>query len=112
MRDSWRVRRGEKLIFAEELRLEGAIGDMLDRSAIGKGARAAAILLHVAPGAVEKLEAVRAALEPMKGVYLGASAWNGMLVVRIASPSPAEVRAAIVAAIAPLRGRAQPRVWL
>jgi urease accessory protein len=112
VRDSWRISREEKLIFAEELRLDGAIGRMLDRNAIGKGARAAAILLHVAPGAVNKLDAVRAALEPMKGVDHGASAWNGMLVARLASPSPAQVRAAIVAAMAPLRGRAQPRVWL
>jgi urease accessory protein len=111
VRDSWRIRREERLIFAEELRLDGAIGSMLDRSAIGKGARATAILLHVAPGAAEKLDAVRAALEPMTGVDYGASAWNGMLVTRIASPSPAEVRAAIVAAMVPLRGRALPRVW-
>lgn len=111
VRDSWRIRRGGKLIFAEELRLDGAIGSLLDRGAIGKGARATAVLLHVAPGVADKLETVRAALAAFGGGDHGASTWNDMLVVRLASASPAELRAAIVAALVPLRGRALPRVW-
>jgi urease accessory protein len=112
MRDSWRIRRGGKLIFAEELRLDGAIGALLDRGGIGKGARATATLLHVAPDAAGKLEIVRAALAAFGGIDQGASTWNDLLVVRLASASPAELRAAIVATLVPLRGRDLPRVWL
>jgi len=112
VRDSWRIRRDGKLIFAEELRLDGPLGALLDRNAIGKGARSTALLLHVAPDAAEKLDALRAALDPFGDLDQGASAWNGMLVARLASPSPAALRAAIVAALAPLRGHPVPRVWL
>jgi urease accessory protein len=41
----------------------------------------------------------------------GASAWNGMLVARLASASPDLLRAAILKGLALLRGREAPRVW-
>ena len=109
-RDRWRVRRAQKLVFAEEVALEGAIGDLLDRPALGAGARAAATLLLVEPQAERHLDAARAALAQGTAVG-GASAWNGMLVARLMSPSPAAVRAAMVALLGALRGRAAPRVW-
>ena len=83
---------------------------MLDRPALGGGARALATLLLVAPDAEARLEPARTALAatPCPGA---ASAWNGMLVVRLLSPSPAAVRAAIIGLLVALRGRAAPRVW-
>ena len=48
-RDRWRVRRDGRLVFADESRIDGAIGARLDRPAIGGGARSAALLLVVAP---------------------------------------------------------------
>jgi urease accessory protein len=39
LRDSWRLRRGGRLVFADETRLEHA-GASLDRVAVGAGARA------------------------------------------------------------------------
>lgn len=110
LRDRWRIRRGGALVFAEAVRLEGAIGETLDRPALGGGARAVATLLLVAPDAEAQLTAVRAALEGCSA-EAGASAWNGMLVVRLLSPSPERVRAAIIRLLASLRGRAAPRVW-
>ena len=108
LRDSWRVRRGGVLVFAEELAVGGCTE--LDRPALGGGARAVATLLHVAPGAEARLEAVRAGLATA-ACEAGASAWNNMLLVRAASPSPQQVRAAIVAVLEVLRGRDAPRVW-
>ena len=108
LRDSWRVRRGGVLVFAEELAAGGAA--QLDRPALGGGARAVATLLYVAPDAETRLEAVRAALAEAD-CEAGASAWNNMLLVRAASASPEQVRAAIVAVMAILRGRDAPRVW-
>ena len=41
----------------------------------------------------------------------GASAWGGMVLVRLLSPSPEKLRAAIVTLLQSLRGRDAPRVW-
>jgi urease accessory protein len=110
VRDRWRVRRGDRLVFAEDLRLEGAIADQLDRAAVGGGARALATLLFVSPDAERMLEPVRSALDPLGGES-GASAWKGLLTVRALSRSPEQVRHIIVAVLAILRVQAAPRVW-
>ena len=110
VRDRWRVRREGVLVFAEALALDGAIAERLDRRALGNGARALATLLLVCPEAESRLPLVREVLGPM-GALAGASAWNGLISVRLLSASPERVRAAIVLLLAALRGRAAPRVW-
>lgn len=110
LHDRWRVRRDGKLIFAEDLRLTGDITAILARPACGGGARAVATLLHVAPDAEQKLESARAALEPAESEW-SASAWNGLVLVRLLSASPEKVRAAILMLLNHLRGRDAPRVW-
>jgi len=114
-RDRWRVRRGGRLVFAEETRLENA-GAALDRPAVGGGARAVAVILCVAPKAEARLPALRAAIEEVaarEGAPLdaGASAFDGMAVARLVSPSPSRLRAALIGAMFALRGRKPPRVW-
>ena len=42
--DHWRIRRGGELIFAEALRLDGPVSDILDRPATLNGMRAMAVL--------------------------------------------------------------------
>ena len=108
--DRWRIRRAGRLIFAEDLRIAGDIAAILDRPALGGGARATATVLLVAPEAELLLESVRAALS-VSAADWGASAWNGMLTVRALSRSPDRVRATIVAVLKALRGQAAPRVW-
>ncbi len=110
VRDRWRIRRDGRLVFAEALALDGNIAAQLDHPALGSGARATATLLLVAPAAEAQLDAVREALASADCPG-GASAWDGMLTVRLLSPSPERVRAAIVALLHALRGRAAPRVW-
>lgn len=110
LHDRWRVRRGRKLIFAEDLRIDGDITGTLDRPAAGRKGRATATILHVSPGAEGRLEDVRAVLAHAPCEW-GASAWNGMLAARFISPSPEMQRAAIVLALQALRGCAPPRVW-
>ena len=110
LRDRWRIRRGGRLVLAEELALSGRPTDLLDRPALGGGARASAIVLLVTPEAEREIDSVRLALA-LPDVTAGASAWNGLLVVRATSPSPERLRAAIVALLTSLRGRALPRLW-
>ena len=110
LHDRWRVRRDGRLVFAEDLRLEGEIAALLDRPALGRGARAIATLLLLAPEAEGRLEDVRGSLADAPA-EAAASAWNGMLTVRALSPSPERLRATILPLLQVLRGRAAPRVW-
>jgi urease accessory protein len=101
-RDSWRLRRDGRLIFADETRLEGNMGALLGRPALGAGARAVALILYATPGAEGPLDAL---------VEAGASSFNGILVARCLARSPERLRAAMIAALAVLRGGLLPRVW-
>ena len=109
-RDRWRIRRGRRLLFAEDMRLDGDMTAALDRPAVGDGARANATFLHVAPDAEARLDEIRAILADAPCEW-GASAWNGMALVRLLSPSPEKMRAAIVSMLQSFRGRDAPRVW-
>jgi len=112
LRDRWRVRRAGRLVFADELRLEGGIAEALARPAVAAGGRALATLLLVAPDAQACLGAARAALGKHGGVAGGASAFDGRLVARMVAPDGQDLRRALVALLAALRGGAAlPRVW-
>jgi urease accessory protein len=108
--DRWRVRRGGRLLFAENLDLAGPLAGLLARPAVGGGARAVATVLHVSTQAPALIEPVREILDST-GVDAGASAWNGMLVIRLADRDPARLRSALARALRPLRPGPLPRVW-
>lgn len=112
-RDRWRVRRDGRLVFADDTRLDGAIGATLDRPALGGGARAAALILLAAPGVAQPVEPLRERLAPFfdAGVESGVSARDGILVARLLARSPERLRVAMVAALAVLRTAPPPRVW-
>jgi len=110
VRDQWRVRRAGRLVLAENLSLEGEIADALARPAVGDGARVLATALYVAGDAEDRLTAVRAALQA-QGCRVGASAWDGMLVVRGLSREAGSLRRAMAGLLPMLAGRDAPRVW-
>jgi urease accessory protein len=114
LHDSWRIRRAGRLVFAEELRIDDT-ASLLERSAIGAGARAIASLLIVAPDPSASLAPLRAAFEASsdagRTLEWGASLVGGIVVARAVSPSPSVLRAAIVDVLATMRGRSAPRVW-
>jgi len=107
--DRIRIRRDEKLVFQDAIRLQGAVADILARPATAGGQHAVATLVLVAPDAAAYLEKLRAALAET-AVEAGASAWDGMLVARVLAPSSLLLRRGILAALAAL-GRPVPRVW-
>lgn len=108
--DTWRLRRGGRLVLAEALRLDGAVADLLDRPAIAAGAGALATLVVAAPDAEARLDAAREILAEAP-CEAGLSAWNGILVARFLAPDAARLRAAAVPLIEGLRGAPMPRVW-
>jgi urease accessory protein len=108
LRDVIEVWRGGRLLLHDAVRLGGAIAAMLQRPAIADDARAIATIVHVAPDAEGTLDAVRGA-----SPQCGASAWDGMLMVRVLATDGASLRSAVITVLKVLRaGRALPRVWL
>jgi urease accessory protein len=110
LRDSWRVRRDGRIVFADETRLDHA-GATLERKAAGAGARALSTIVASAPNIEARLPDLRAALKTAgSGVESGASAFDRLIVVRLLAASFHELRAALVASIVALGGR-KPRLW-
>lgn len=115
LHDSWRIRRGGRLVYADGLQLDGDIAGLLDRRASAGGWAAFATVLLVAPDAESRLEAVRAALglpdELADYLDAGVSAWDGMLAVRLLARDGAPLEVAIRRAIAALGVAEVPRIW-
>jgi urease accessory protein len=104
--DTWRLRRGGKLVFAENVRLDGDITERLARPASAKGGIALATVLVVAADET-MLDAVRAL--DFAG-EAGISAWNGIAVARLVARDGAGLRRDLVAILAAL-GQSVPRLW-
>src|ERR1700754_4560666 len=108
--DRWRLRQGGKLLFAETVRLEGDIGDKLDRRAIAGGGAAIGTAL-IAPGDEAVVERIRELSETFGG-EVGISAWNGFAMVRFCAQDAAPLRADMMAVLGRASGEPLPRLWL
>jgi urease accessory protein len=108
--DRWRVRRGGRLVFAETIRLDGNIGEKLERSAVAKGGAAIGTALIV-PGDEALLERIREVTKSFGG-EVGMSAWNGFAMARFCAQDAARLRADMMAVLGRASGTALPRLWL
>jgi urease accessory protein len=106
--DRWRVRQGGRLIYAETVRLDGAISTRLAEPAAARGGIAVATVL-VVPGEQAAVNAVRATQDQFIG-EVGASAWNGIAAVRLCAADGAALRHDLVHVMTALRG-SLPRIW-
>ena len=108
LRDLIEVRRDNRLLLHDAIRLDGEAALILRRPALAGGARAVATVVHIARNAEAMLDQVRAAAP-----QCGASAWDGMLIARVLADDGAILRAAVIAILNVVRaGRMLPRVWL
>jgi len=110
--DRWRIRRDGRLVYADTLRLEGSIADLLQKPSVAKGARALATLVHLAPDAEARLEATREILSSGNGCDAAASAWNGILAVRFCAATVEALRTSVLPFLLAFRSGPLPRVWL
>jgi len=108
--DRWRLRRGGRLVFAENVRLDGEIGIKLLKPAIAKGAVAVGTALIV-PGDEALVERIRALSDTFRG-EVGISAWNGFAMVRFCAQDAAPLRADMMAVLGRASGEPLPRLWL
>jgi urease accessory protein len=106
--DRWRVRQSGKLIYAETVRLDGAIAARLAEPAVADGGIAIATVL-VVPGEQAAVDAVRAVQDQFVGA-VGASAWNGVAAVRLCASDGAALRHDLIHVMTALRG-SLPRIW-
>ena len=115
LHETWRVRRGGTLVWADALRLADDVAAMRARAAGFGGADAFATALYVGEDAASLLETARdlAASDVCRG---GATVVNGLLLARFLGKA-AGVRAAVMRYVAGLRQKAAglpprlPRLW-
>jgi urease accessory protein len=105
--DRWRVHRSGELIFADTMRLDGAIGPTLGRAAVAAGHCAVATVLAI-PGNADALERARSL---GFGGESGISAWNGVMLARLVAPDGAVLRHDLQTLLAALH-RSPPRLWM
>jgi urease accessory protein len=108
--DRWRVRVGGTLVFAETLRLGGAIAERLARRASANGGVAVASVLKFS-GDDAGIAAVRGIGQDFRG-EVGVSAWNGLALARLVAPDGASLRGDLFAVVTALGGTTLPRLWL
>jgi len=109
--DRMRIWRNGRLVYADALALDGDIQALMQRAALGDGARAMAVIVHASSQAARQLDPVRDALGGAAGLA-AASTWNGLLAVRLLAPDGESLRHDITLALAALRdGLPLPRVW-
>lgn len=112
-RDSWRIRRGGRLVFADDVRLDGDPARFMAGPATAGGQRAFATFADIAADAEDRLGLARSLLENLTGetTQAGASAWNGLLVARFVSHDSRELRSALTRFLTGYRSAGLPRVW-
>jgi urease accessory protein len=108
--DRWRVRRGGELIYAENVRFDGAIADDLTKAAVASGCVAFATIL-MSPADDRFVSALRAA-EPCLRGEVGVSSWNGLTLARFCARTGADLRQDLGAALDLALQRPLPRLWL
>ena len=108
--DLWRMRRGGRMVFAENIHLDGDIGEKLARPAIAKGGTAIGAALIV-PGDEALVARIRELSESFGG-EVGISAWNGFAMARFCAQDAACLRADMMAVLGRASSSALPRLWL
>ena len=99
------------MVFADAFRADGDIAHVLSAPATGQGARAAATIVHCAPEAEAALPHARAVVGDLR-CEAAASAWNGLLMVRLISRDGQVLLADLMRFLTAYRGRPMPRTWL
>ena len=108
--DRWRLSRGGRLVFAENIRLGGDIGEKLGKAAVAKGGVAIGTALIV-PGDEALVERIRELTTSFRG-EVGISSWNGFAMARFCAQDAARLRADMMAVLGRASGQALPRLWL
>jgi urease accessory protein len=103
--DRWRIRRGGRLVFADDVRLDEV---RVQGSAAVNGAGAIAMIVLVSSNVDKFVEPLREIIGPNGGV----SAWDGKLVARLMAPDGFGLRKYLIPALKLLAAPVElPKVW-
>jgi urease accessory protein len=108
--DRWRIRRDNRLVFAENVKLDDDAFQAMTLAAMTGGAHVATTLVYVAAGSEDLLNSARKAIAGAP-FHCAASVWNGMLVVRGLAHRSEDVRHMLARLIHALGIGPMPRVW-
>ena len=108
--DRWRIRVDGAHVFAEGLRLDGAIAENLAQRATAAGGAAIASVLKIPAGDAD-LAAVRATEGGFAG-EVGVSAFNGLALARLVAADGAALRRDLVGVLTAFNAVPLPRLWL
>ncbi|WP_424628221.1 urease accessory protein UreD [Bradyrhizobium sp. SYSU BS000235] len=108
--DRWRMRLGDKLAFAETVRLDGDIARRLASRAVLNGGGAIGTALIV-PGDEAVVERIRASSDRFGG-EVGISAWDGFAIARFCAQDAATLRADMMTVLGQASPSGLPRLWL
>jgi urease accessory protein len=111
--DVWRIRRNNRLVFADAFKLDEDVDTLKAQPALLQGAGAYALVLLLAQDAEQRLETVRTILACAGAeARAGASAFDGKLVCKIAALDGVSLRKALIPIMTALRdGVPPPRLW-
>jgi urease accessory protein len=108
--DRWRIRMGGTLVFADSLRLDGAIAEALARRAAAAAGAAVASVVKI-PASDADLAAVREREGDFAG-EVGVSAFNGLALARLVAADGAALRRDLIGVLTGFGGLPLPRLWL
>jgi len=108
--DRWRIRVDGALVFAESLRLDGAITEKLAQRATAAGDAAIASVLKI-PASDADLAAVRASEGDFAG-EVGVSAFNGFALARLVAADGTALRRDLIGVLTAFGVMPLPRLWL
>jgi urease accessory protein len=108
LHDRWRIKRDGRLIFADDLRVEGDVAARLALQPAMAGCRAMATVLFTGPTPERFLDQARSIIGPGGG----ASAWNGKFLARLVEETGLALRRRLEPLLTLLLGgRPLPKVW-
>jgi urease accessory protein len=108
--DRWDIRVDGALVFAEGLRLDGAIAENLAQRATAAGGAAIASVLKI-PAVDADSAAVRAREGDFAG-EVGVSAFNGLALARLVAADGAALRRDLIGVLTAFGAAPLPRLWL
>lgn len=110
--DRWRIRRGGKLIYADDTRLDGDATQVLSGLATGRGAHAFATLVYCGENIDDECTRMRDIIAENAGACeAGVSAFDGLLAARFAASDAQALRRLVTLCLEGFAGITLPRGW-
>ncbi|MBI1285866.1 MAG: urease accessory protein [Thiobacillus sp.] len=110
--DTWRIRRAGRLIYADTFRVDGDVAGAVANPAVLAGNKAMATMIYVGPDAESRRDDMRAIITETGLDLAAVSAWDGMMITRLAACDGYTLAQNLVAVLTRFRRAAVPRVWM